>query len=739
MSRFKSIANLLEKAVAKKATKGAALVEPNEVNALFDFLKTIDTPEKAAALTGKERQVYLDVLDEIYGPQTQRMKDLGFDTQVLHGTDTDKIAQRMSLDELDNKKQLEGIKDFKPGTMHFAAGNEQGIYTSPAVYKASEYAGDQMYPLVVRGQKHFPTYGVAVPERELSDKNLYNMLNDSNAFEQLSKATGKSIEDLKKLEFNDLVNEIKKSGEFEGIIAGSEVKTFDPSNIRSKFAAFDPRFKKSSNILAGSAGAAVLGSALAPEEAEAGIIDRKTAAKLIKQATKDGALDVDELVKLLQFKPGHTMDTFGQNIEKVQDVFGHQILEKTGVPENEIIKSINQMYPQIEPEKLISPADFPVESGLLGQATVRKHNLTGTIDPYSQKIQYAKYLEKDPTRLSAVLAHESQHSLEQITRPKDKFSIPFFHVNDNAVIGDRILETLNDNPELAQEMLNAYNKANNTTLPSSTLEKLSPRDAIALYVTDTNVYDKFFNNLSGEELLKNASKKHHIDYPQNYELEKLKQITDTDIIKPTMEERIAYGKAKAQKIDEYNKLNEQMKKLRKPAAAVAGTAAVASTMAPQSAEAAPMPSLEKTQTDAWKNLLAPIQTVATAYDKNIQQPIEKVVSKVAKPLAKDLALTDIPYQNPEDVKSRQENYETALQFAGEVALDPLSYTGSGLGATAAQILPIFAEDREEEDNLTTEEKLEELQAAGELPMITGFDQEPKTTPGFRRFNKLRLP
>ena len=51
--------------------------------------------------------------------------------------------------------------------------------------------------------------------------------------------------------------------------AGISTATFDPANIRSRFAAFDPRRLKSKDLLAGGAGLAAIAAATAPGEAEA--------------------------------------------------------------------------------------------------------------------------------------------------------------------------------------------------------------------------------------------------------------------------------------------------------------------------------------------------------------------------------------------------------------------------------------------------------------------------------------
>lgn len=61
---------------------GAGDARPHE-----ELLSKIDTPEKAAALKGAEREKYLKALDEVFGSREQRAKDMGFGEETwYHGT-----------------------------------------------------------------------------------------------------------------------------------------------------------------------------------------------------------------------------------------------------------------------------------------------------------------------------------------------------------------------------------------------------------------------------------------------------------------------------------------------------------------------------------------------------------------------------------------------------------------------------------------------------------------------------
>jgi len=72
-------------------------------------------------------------------------------------------------------------------------------------------------------------------------------------------------------EWKSSTNEILKGKGFAGKEVGEEVSIFDPSNIRSVNAAFDPAKKGSSNLLASATGIGLLG-ALGSEDADAGLL-----------------------------------------------------------------------------------------------------------------------------------------------------------------------------------------------------------------------------------------------------------------------------------------------------------------------------------------------------------------------------------------------------------------------------------------------------------------------------------
>ena len=170
----------------------------------------------------------------------QRAEAMGFDpTDVqYHGTEAD-------------------ITQFRPSAKGKMG---PGVYTTPSPSKASVFAGypspyaegGNVMPLLLRG----------------------DYIQRADAFDLRPEISGR--------EGQRILNETLEGMGYAGSKAGErgslapEVVTFDPRNVRSLFAAFDPEYK-GSNILGDRAipvaGAGLLAAAaMAPEEAEAGVI-----------------------------------------------------------------------------------------------------------------------------------------------------------------------------------------------------------------------------------------------------------------------------------------------------------------------------------------------------------------------------------------------------------------------------------------------------------------------------------
>lgn len=226
------------------------------------ILSKIDTPEKAAALNGAEREEYLKALDEAYGPREQRAKDLGFgDETYYHGTEN-------SFDEFDLNR-----RGYNSGAV-----GEEAVFMSSNPEIASDYAGyantmreadnlrdgQNVMPLRVKGKTH-----------EVSHIDHY----DSDEVRHALRDPHKYKDNILFSEMADNVNREMRDG--------STMAVQDTKNIRSTNAAFDPRFKDSSNLLAGKSG--VAGDA--KDLSRASRIEASTKGKVpYKVSHKDGNL-----------------------------------------------------------------------------------------------------------------------------------------------------------------------------------------------------------------------------------------------------------------------------------------------------------------------------------------------------------------------------------------------------------------------------------------------------------------
>lgn len=185
-----------------------------------------------------------------------RAKEMGFDLPVFHGTSTEKLGRKMTEEEAVHS----GIKEFKPND----AFHGYGIYTAPKeyMYKVNEFTqgeGQHVLPLMVRSKKIFNT-GLGVPADEVRKA----IPSKEESLSRLAKALNVSEDALKRRLFPDntkFIDENKLTdllrqvpNEFEGLARNSEIVTFDPKNIRSKFAKFDPENIDSSDLSAALAG-----------------------------------------------------------------------------------------------------------------------------------------------------------------------------------------------------------------------------------------------------------------------------------------------------------------------------------------------------------------------------------------------------------------------------------------------------------------------------------------------------
>ncbi len=206
----------------------------SRLRGILDELITAGFPEETA------ERIVAGQLPMDSASRMQRAEAMGFDPSDVqyHGTEAD-------------------ITQFRPSAKGKMG---PGVYTTPSPSKASVFAGypspyaegGNVMPLLLRG----------------------DYIKRADAFDLRPEISGR--------EGQRILNETLEGMGYAGSKAGErgslapEVVTFDPRNVRSLFAAFDPEYK-GSNILGDRAipvaGAGLLAAAaMSPEEAEAGVI-----------------------------------------------------------------------------------------------------------------------------------------------------------------------------------------------------------------------------------------------------------------------------------------------------------------------------------------------------------------------------------------------------------------------------------------------------------------------------------
>jgi hypothetical protein len=213
------------------------LVEFSKKTAQEVLERLAPTAEDAAKLVGPEREKYLEALTVLHGDQAKRAADLGFDLNNLqyHGTKFNKKA----IDEFISSGTKRG-DTFKYG---------KGVYTTPWSGYADQYSDVEgvIYPLALKAKKEFNPADLEAAKKILSDSGIeYKqprlLRSTEEGLDLIERAVGKK----------DVSNIIDAQG-YRTANADDGIFVSKPEDVRSKFAAFDPRFKDSRLIMAGAA------------------------------------------------------------------------------------------------------------------------------------------------------------------------------------------------------------------------------------------------------------------------------------------------------------------------------------------------------------------------------------------------------------------------------------------------------------------------------------------------------
>jgi len=161
----------------------------------------------------------------------ERARRMGFDvdTPLYHGTRSD----------------FEGFDIARAGQNDHGV-NGRGVYLTPDASTANVYA---QLSRVGDAPNILPTFARVRNPLELDSAMLPRNAEESIALTERAKARG-----------HDGIVTRTRDGQL------NEVIVFDPSNIRSRFAAFDPARSNSRDLLAGIAAPAAVGGALSQRE-----------------------------------------------------------------------------------------------------------------------------------------------------------------------------------------------------------------------------------------------------------------------------------------------------------------------------------------------------------------------------------------------------------------------------------------------------------------------------------------
>lgn len=235
MSKVKTAKKLFDS--LSKTVKGLDKVDAEKI------LAKIDTPEKAIALRGAEREEYLKALDAVYGDTETRIPQVLSDNNIkgFHGTPKQFEGEAINLNKSGENTGVNTANSFS-------------ITTDPRL--ASEYAdwgidsGNNIIPVRVNTSNLITRDAVG---RQIKNS-IRSKIIDNAA--EVDKKDGVLFKNL----LDDPNEYIQKPADI--------VFVTNPNIVRSEFAAFDPRFKNNPLLMAGAAGAAVT---MLPEEGEASV------------------------------------------------------------------------------------------------------------------------------------------------------------------------------------------------------------------------------------------------------------------------------------------------------------------------------------------------------------------------------------------------------------------------------------------------------------------------------------
>lgn len=237
--------------VGNVAMGGMGSIEKMGAQKAAEILEKVGTPEIASTLKGAAKDAYLKALDVIHGPSSQRAEKVGFNPETYYHGSTENIKNfdpsKAALDSKDISPANFFTKD--PDLANYYAKNSGSVYPSKLSLKNTfDYENPNHLKQIESDLK-----------QSIDKKFAY--VAPEEAARRSQRSLGRYMKDIGNgdysvLQYPEVQEAIKNKGfdSFNVFTGGNKsVGVYGPENIRSTSAAFDPRFKNSSNILSGGA------------------------------------------------------------------------------------------------------------------------------------------------------------------------------------------------------------------------------------------------------------------------------------------------------------------------------------------------------------------------------------------------------------------------------------------------------------------------------------------------------
>lgn len=269
-------------------------MNPLKLSKAKQILEGIKTAEQAVELTGPARKEYLAALDVVHGPVEKRAADIGFDLgkEQFHGTQ----FKDSQIDSFVPSGERKG-DTFKYG---------KGVYTTPSSGMADQYAGHGegvIYPVVLKSKNEFHPADLDKAKELLTNA-------DVDTSHRMLRSTEEGLDLLEKKMGKDKVSSFLDANGYRTAVPDDGIYVSKPSDVRSKFAAFDPRFADSPKLLAGAAAIPAMGNQFSnpADIVKAGYQKFEQA----RQSVVNKIVDLTDMTKDNPHVPQYAKDTYNK-------------------------------------------------------------------------------------------------------------------------------------------------------------------------------------------------------------------------------------------------------------------------------------------------------------------------------------------------------------------------------------------------------------------------------------------